>query len=75
MSKHNQIREHLLSGEPITGLTALELYGVYRLSSVINRLRNKDSLPIKTVMVETRDGQTVFAKYFIPISERGKIGN
>lgn len=72
MSKHNQIRDHLLSGEPITGLTALELYGVYRLSSVINRLRNNDRIPIKTVIVNSSDGQSVFAKYFIPINERVK---
>jgi hypothetical protein len=72
MSKHDQIREHLLSGEPITGITALELYGVYRLSSVINRLRNNDRIPIKTVMITASDGQTVFAKYFVPINERVK---
>ena len=70
MSKHEQIREHLLSGESITGITALELYGVYRLSSVINRLRERESLPIKTVMVESTNGQTMFAKYYIPINER-----
>lgn len=73
MTKHSQIKEHLLSGQPITGLTAIELYGVYRLSSVINRLREREKLPIKTVMVNTRDGQTAFAKYFIPISERVEL--
>jgi hypothetical protein len=72
MTKHNQIREHLLSGEPITGLIALELYGVYRLSSNINRLRKNDQIPIKTVMVNSSDGKTVFAKYFVPINERMK---
>ena len=72
MSKHEQIKEHLLQGESITGITALSLYGVYRLSSVINRLRDKDNLPIKTMMVETDNGKTAFAKYYIPISERLK---
>ena len=71
MSKHQEIRRHLKAGEPITGLTALKLYGVYRLSSIINRLRT-EGLAIKTVMVKADNGQDVFAKYFIPINERLK---
>lgn len=73
MTKHDKIKKHLLSGQPITGLTAIELYKLYRLSSVINRLRKRENLPIKTVMINTRDGKTAFAKYFIPISERVKL--
>ena len=71
-SKHNEIRKHLLRGESITGIQAIELYGVYRLSSIINRLRNKEDLPIETIMLTSSDGQTLFAKYFIPISSRCK---
>jgi hypothetical protein len=41
MSKHQEIRQHLQRGESITGLQAIDLYHVYRLSSVINRLRNE----------------------------------
>lgn len=69
-TKHNQIKQHLLQGLPITGLQAIDLFGVYRLSSVINRLRNKDQLPIETSMVYSSDGQTIFAKYWIPINKR-----
>lgn len=61
-----------MQGESITGLQAIDLYGVYRLSSVINRLRSNDQLPIHTAMVTASDGKTVFAKYYIPISERCK---
>lgn len=62
MSKHSQIREHLLSGHHITGLIALNQYGVYRLSSVINRLRN-EGIPIITKIVHV--GNYSYAKYFI----------
>jgi len=60
MSKHDQIKQHIESGKPITGLQALKQYGVYRLSSVINRLR-KDGLNIITQMVE-ENGEK-YAKY------------
>lgn len=69
-SKHNEIRNHLLRGETITGLQAIELYGVYRLSSVINRIRNRDGLEVETTMVTASDGKTIFAKYWIPINKR-----
>lgn len=69
-SKHNEIRNHLLRGETITGLQAIELYGVYRLSSVINRIRNRDGLEVETTMVTATDGKTIFAKYWIPINKR-----
>ncbi len=69
-SKHNEIRNHLLRGETITGLQAIELYGVYRLSSVINRIRNRDGLDVETTMVTATDGKTIFAKYWIPINKR-----
>ena len=70
-SKHNEIRNHLKRGESITGLQAIDLYSVYRLSSVINRLR-KEGLNIETSMIQASDGKTVFAKYWIPINQRCK---
>ncbi|MFB5624638.1 MAG: helix-turn-helix domain-containing protein [Nitrosopumilus sp.] len=69
MSKQEQIEKHLLSGQTITGLQAIDLFGVYRLSSVINRLRKK-SIPIETTMVLSGDGETLFARYWIPINKR-----
>jgi hypothetical protein len=72
MTKYDKVKEHLKSGQSITGLEALQLYGLYRLSSLINKLRGQD-WPIKTVIVEA--GSLRYAKYFIPISERGKHGN
>jgi hypothetical protein len=71
MSKHAEIRKHLKAGHSLTGLEAIELYHVYRLSSVINRLR-KEGLEIETSMITASDGRTIFAKYWIPISARKK---
>ena len=62
-SKHNQIKEHLQSGRAISGRGALNIYGVYRLSSVINRLRNK-GLKIQTAKV-TVLGVNQYAIYSI----------
>ncbi len=62
VSKKERIKIRLLNGFAISGLDALKEFGLYRLSSVINRLRN-EGLPIKTKMV-TRNGVT-FAKYYI----------
>lgn len=70
-SKHKLIEDHLLSGQIITGLIALDLYGVYRLSSVINRVRNK-GIKVETTMVLNSSGETKYAKYWIPIYERRK---
>ena len=71
--KKRLIKEHLLRGESITGLSALDLYHAYRLSSTINRLRN-EGMPIHTSMIDRNDG-TKFAKYFIPINERVNNAN
>lgn len=66
--KKRQIRNHLINGQTLTGLEALELFNAYRLSSTINRLRN-EGLKIETIMIQKDDG-TSFAKYLIPINER-----
>lgn len=38
-SHQKLIFDHLIGGQSLTGLQALNLYGCYRLSSVINRIR------------------------------------
>lgn len=62
-SKHQEIKIHLLNGKSLTGLEAIQLFNVYRLSSVINRLRN-EGIPIETKMIQREDG-TTYAKYYI----------
>lgn len=59
MTQQDQIFAHLQS-KSITGLEAWKEYGVYRLSSLINRLRRQGHF-IETEMIEA-DGHT-FAKY------------
>lgn len=58
--KHELVLNHLKSGKIITGLIALDMYGLYRLSSVINRLRKKGH-DISTVMRENKG--VTYAEY------------
>ena len=62
-SKHNQIKAHLESGRGISGRGAMNLYNVYRLSSVIHRLRNKGMI-IETYTVKVL-GVNQYAVYTI----------
>ena len=59
-SKHNQIKAHLESGRQITGLGALGAYNLYRLSSVINRLRN-EGMKIKTTIITGRFQHAIYS--------------
>lgn len=62
MTKHEKILNHLQRYGSITGKISWMKYGLYRLSSVINRLR-KSGLEIKTEM-QIKNGET-FAKYVL----------
>lgn len=68
MTKYEKVRNHILSGMPITPLQSLKLYGLQRLASLVNKMRNK-GYDITTVMVSEEDG-TRYAKYFLPINKR-----
>lgn len=62
---HDKIRSWLKSGKSITGGLAWRKFSVYRLSSIINRLRHQEHMDIKTeMMFEGKDYS--FARYFIP---------
>lgn len=63
-SKHKLIKQYLLNGNELSGLSALNLFNVYRLSSVINRLRN-EGLDIKTRMIQDDESDVFYAIYFI----------
>lgn len=67
MSKHDKVKQYLLGGKSITGLTALKLFGLYRLSHVIYMLR-KEGHKIKTEPV-TKNGAT-FARYILELPEK-----
>ena len=51
-SQTKAIKEHLMSGNGLTPLGALHLYGCLRLSGRIHDLRNKHGLSIRTDMIE-----------------------
>lgn len=63
-SKHKLIKQYLLNGNELSGLSALNLFNVYRLSSVINRLRN-EGLDIKTRMIQDDESDVFYAIYFM----------
>ena len=60
-SQEEQVLQHLLSGQSITPIEALDLYGSFRLSSIIFRLRGR-GYDIHTEMVTIRKGTRV-ARY------------
>ena len=64
MSQEKQIKHYLESGGKISGISALDRFGCYRLSSVIFNLREK-GLNIKTKMVKNNNGQKKYAEYYI----------
>lgn len=53
---------YLLSGKSITGIQALELFGIYRLSDCIHVFR-KNGYNIKTIMRDNADGDGQHAVY------------
>jgi hypothetical protein len=60
MTQTEQIRRHLVTGESITPLDALQSYGCFRLAARIDELR-KAGLDIETVK-ESRNGKS-YARY------------
>jgi hypothetical protein len=62
MTQTEQIRQHLVTGESITPLDALQSYGCFRLAARIDELR-KAGLDIETVK-ESRNGKS-YARYRI----------
>lgn len=62
MSAAKRIEEHLLSGNSITPLEALQSYGCFRLGSVINRLRKKYTIDTELVP-NPKDPAHSFARY------------
>lgn len=59
--QRNNVLRHLQSGQTITPLEALDLYGCFRLAAVIHVLR-KEGFPIQTEEVITSNHKRI-AKY------------
>ena len=45
-SQLNQVKTHLMNGKSITPIDALNLYGAFRLASIIHILRHKEGMAI-----------------------------
>ncbi len=61
-TQRESIKQFLLSGNSITALEALSLFGAYRLAAHIEVLRNRDGLGIVTEMNKDITGRT-YARY------------
>lgn len=66
-----QVIRHLMSGKSLTPIEALDLYGSFRLSSIIYRLRDR-GYDIRTEMVTIRKGTRVARYTLIQKKERGE---
>jgi len=62
VSKQSMVLDHLILKRTITGREAWNNFGLYRLSSAINRLR-KEGWLIHTKMIRTHD--LSYAQYYI----------
>lgn len=60
--KINEIKEWLLEGKPLTGLMAVQIWGLLDLPAVISGLR-REGYQIDTEMMRTEQGR--FARYVI----------
>lgn len=68
MTQNEQILEHLQSGERLSPLQALRLYGVFRLGARIWDLKRLGH-DIKMELIEVGDGKHV-AEYWLPRKPR-----
>lgn len=62
MSQKSRILNHLKTGQAITQIEALNLFGCFRLASRIEELRSQ-GYDIKTVMIDYNNKR--FAKYIL----------
>ena len=68
-TQRNRVLAHLMSGKSITPIEALDLYGSFRLSSIIFDLRGQD-YDIRTEMITIRKGSRV-ARYSLAEKKEG----
>lgn len=67
MSKHMEIEKFLKDGNSLTGIQALEKFNVYRLSSVIHRMRRKGINVVSDEMIN-ENTLAIYCEYSIPRS-------
>ncbi len=62
LTKYDKVRRHILSGKAITGKQALDRFGLYRLSSLIHKMRSEGH---EILTIQITENGTTFAKYKI----------
>lgn len=68
-TQRQRVLAHLMSGKSITPIEALDLYGSFRLSSIIFDLRDQ-GYDIRTEMITVRKGTRV-ARYTLAPKKQG----
>lgn len=71
MSQEKEIKHYLESGGKVSGISALEKFGCYRLSAVIFNLRDK-GMDIKTKMKDNINGKKKYAEYYLENPQENK---
>lgn len=61
-SQRAQVKQWLESGNEITPIQALEMFGAFRLGAIVHALKRDEHLKIHTTMVYLKNGKR-FAKY------------
>ena len=59
------VRRHLLLGNEITPIDALNKFGCFRLSALIYIIRNEDDIPVASDQPEASNGKP-YSRYWIP---------
>lgn len=75
MTQKKTILKYLKSGNAITSLGAFHIFGITRLASVVNKLREHDNEPVHStwISVVNRDKKVVRVKrYYMATKKRGR---
>lgn len=60
MTKQDKVKQWLQAGNTITGIEALKMFGLYRLSDAIFKLRGKG---MKIKSEDVKENGSIFARY------------
>ena len=72
MTQQNKILNYLRSGNTLTPLEALNMFGCFALRQRIHVLKNEMKYPIKSELITGENGKR-FAQYSLPKSEQIKL--
>jgi hypothetical protein len=70
-TKHDLVKQHLLTHKSITSWDAIKLYKATRLAAIICNLNHKEGWVTKTIIMESKDGSR-YGKYILVSSPLDK---